>query len=131
MPKRKATILVAEDDPDLRELYSITLETEGFSVIKAKDGEEALSFAKAHRPDLVLLDIMMPKLDGLSVLSEIKGNADTKDIKVAIVSALQNEKNQKKAKDQGAEAYLIKSQAGFSEIVSTVTKILEVKDGQK
>jgi len=83
-PKR---VLVADDDPSIRAILVMNLEDEGYQVIEAEDGEEALRLARHALPDLVLLDVMMPGLDGLDVLAVLRGHRHTADIPVVLITA--------------------------------------------
>ena len=106
MKKRK--ILVAEDNPDLREMLMMRLEVYGYSVIPAGDGEEALKKAKEEAPDLLLLDLMMPKIDGFEVCRMLKFDEKYKDLPVIVLSALDQQSDRQKATECGADAYFIK-----------------------
>lgn len=104
--KKRATILVAEDAPDTRLILARTLEFEDFQYIQAADGEDALEKAIRYRPDVMLLDLMLPKLDGFQVLMRLKSlNLPTK---VCIVSAVEDEDFIRRAMDFGASDYIVK-----------------------
>src|SRR5687768_12043598 len=81
------TVLVVDDDPVIQKLLQVNFEMEGYTVITASDGEEGLGRARDERPDIVLLDIMMPKMNGLEVATALKGDDDTSDIPVILLSA--------------------------------------------
>jgi len=106
MAKKK--ILVAEDNPDLREMLTMRLEVYGYSVIPAGDGEEALKKAKEDGPDLLLLDLMMPKIDGFEVCRMLKFDDKYKDLPVIVLSALDQQSDRQRATECGADAYFIK-----------------------
>lgn len=127
MSKSQKTIVLAEDDPQLRELYCLILENEGFSVISAQDGEEAIAATIAHRPDMVILDIMMPKMDGLTALKNLKENEEVKHIPIIILSALQNVRHQNTARDLGATDYLIKAKMDYESLIRKIKGFLNVK----
>jgi len=117
-------ILIAEDEEGLRELYRLRFELESFNVIFAKNGEEALKKIKKEKPDLVLLDIMMPKKSGIDVLKELRKDPTNKKIPVVILSVLSEEHFKTKAKKLGANAYLVKADVMASDVVSKVKEIL-------
>ena len=123
MSKQK-TILVVEDEKDLVDLLKIRLESLGYKVIYALDGQEGLDVLKSQKPDLVILDIMMPKLDGISVLLKLKANKQTKDIPVLILSVIGEEEEKSIAKKLGAVAYVNKP---FSNevLISKIKSILQ------
>ncbi|PIS23449.1 response regulator [candidate division WWE3 bacterium CG08_land_8_20_14_0_20_40_13] len=105
-PKYK--ILLVEDKESLRTVYAEYLRMEGFVVDEAKDGQEALDKAMAQKYDLVLLDVMLPKVDGLEVLKSLKSNPQTKDTKVYMLTVLGRDTVIKEGFDIGADGYLIK-----------------------
>ena len=115
-------ILIAEDDEFLLKVYRMTLEQEKFDVVIAKDGEEALKQAAKEKPDLILLDILMPKKDGFDVLKELKENEDLKDIPVIILSNLGQEADIEKGKELGAVDYIIKGNVDIENVIQKVKK---------
>ena len=104
----KMTVLVSDDDPVILELLRVNFEIEGFDVITATDGEEGLKRAHAERPDVVISDIMMPRRDGLQVLSDIKGDPDTEDLPVILLSAKAQKSEVQHGLDMGADDYITK-----------------------
>lgn len=122
-PNRK-TILVVEDSPTTRKVIKMTLQSGGFRVIEAIDGVEALSKLNDDRPDLVLLDIMLPKIDGYKLLSILKKNGDTKDIPVVMLTSKNGIIDKVKGKLSAASAYLTKPFKP-AELISIVGEILE------
>lgn len=117
-------ILVVEDDPTLRDIYTTRFSAEGYQVVSASDGELALSTAVKERPDLILLDIMMPKISGFDVLDILRATPETKDTKIIVMSALSQSADIEKGKNLGANAYLVKSQVTLSEVVDKVKAVL-------
>ncbi len=117
-------ILLVEDDPFLIDIYSTKLEESGFQVEVATDGEEALKKVFEGKPDLVLLDIVLPCMDGWQVLREIKQNEISKGLKIIILSNLGQTHEVKKGLELGAAGYLIKSHYAPSEIVAEIEKVL-------
>lgn len=123
MEQRK--ILLVDDDKDLCELYKTTLGAEGFKVKIAENGEQALAEIMKEKPDLVILDIMMPKIHGIDTLDILKATPETKDIKILVLSALSDQKMIKRAKDFGAIDYIVKSEVDMSSMINRIKEILE------
>lgn len=121
-PKR---VLLAEDDQFLQKMYAVKLNREGLEVDVADDGEKALAAMRSARPDIVLLDIMMPKKDGFTVLEEMKADSALKDIPVVVLSNLGEVDDVKRAKRLGANDYLIKAHFLPSEVVEIVKKYIK------
>jgi CheY-like chemotaxis protein len=119
-----ATILLAEDDRILRKAGEATLKKKGYTVIAAVDGEDALAKAREHKPDLILLDVIMPKLQGFEVLASLKQDSSTRDIPVIMLSNLQEESDIRKAADAGALGYLVKSNVQLDTLAAKVAEIL-------
>jgi CheY-like chemotaxis protein len=120
-----ARILLAEDDRILRKAGEATLRKKGYVVIAAVDGEDALAKAREHKPDLILLDVIMPKLQGFDVLAGLKGDPDTRDIPVIMLSNLEQESDIRKAIEGGAHAYLVKSNVQLEELAAKVADALD------
>lgn len=125
MTKENKKILLVEDDIFLGELMSKKLIEEGFEVIKAIDGEEGLIKANEERPDLILLDLILPGIDGFKVLEQLKEEAKTSSIPVIILSNLGQREDVEKGFDLGAEDYLIKAHFTPDEIVKRVREPLK------
>jgi|KBSMisStandDraft_5_1062788.scaffolds.fasta_scaffold55468_3 CheY-like chemotaxis protein len=119
-----ATILLAEDDRILRKAGEATLKKKGYTVIAAVDGEDALAKAREHKPDLILLDVIMPKLQGFEVLASLKQDSSTRDIPVIMLSNLQEESDIRKAADAGALGYLVKSNVQLDTLTAKVAEVL-------
>jgi DNA-binding response OmpR family regulator len=100
--------LVVDDDPVIQKLLQVNFEMEGYSVITAGDGEEGLAKAQAERPDAVVLDVMMPKMDGLEVARRLKGDPDTESIPIILLSAKAQQADIQAGTATGAEDYLTK-----------------------
>ncbi|OIP24910.1 hypothetical protein AUK11_02015 [bacterium CG2_30_37_16] len=120
MPK----IMLVEDDVALRDIYSARFGAENYNVVVASDGEEALSIAVKEKPDIVLLDIMMPKISGFDVLDILRATPETKITKIIVMSALSQPSDVEKGKALGADEYLVKSQVTLSEVVEKVKQVL-------
>lgn len=118
------TILLAEDDVILAELYTDRLKQEGFNVVHANNGEDALKMVGEYTPSLIILDIMMPKMNGLDVLKALKDSPATKDIPVIIVTALVQEIEKINKMMNPADAYIVKSEVLPAEIIEEVKKRL-------
>lgn len=124
MPYEGTTILLAEDDIILAELYTERLKQEGFTVVHAGNGEDALEYVKQYNPSLIILDIMMPKMNGLDVLKTLKESPDTKAIPVLIVTALVQEIERINKMLTQADGYIVKSEVLPAEIIEEVKKRL-------
>ena len=107
MPKKHGTVLVADDESNVRSLITRMLGEE-YSVIEAENGEIAVNMARRYKPDFVLMDIMMPKMDGYTACKTIKTNPETKAIPVVMLTALNFELNIGLSHDMGADAYMTK-----------------------
>ena len=101
-------VLVADDDDDILLLVTTRLRRDGFDVIQARDGDEALDLALEHRPDIAVLDIGMPGLDGLEVVRAIRADDATKDMRVLLLTAKAQESDVRRGFDAGADAYVKK-----------------------
>lgn len=121
------TILLAEDDIILAELYTERLKQEGFTVVHASNGEDALRYVGEYNPSLIILDIMMPKMNGLDVLKAIKENPETNKIPVIIVTALVQEIEKINKMMNPADAYIVKSEVLPGEIIEEVKKRLNTE----
>jgi len=120
-------VLIIEDDAPLREMYKTRLEAAKFKVLEAKDGEEGINLALEEHPDLILLDILMPKKGGLGVLEILKTNPSTKPIPVIILTALLNEEYRSAASRFGVTDYFVKSQSMPGDILKKVQEVLGVQ----
>ena len=117
-------IMLVEDDKSLREIYSIRLVAEGYEVVSAGDGEEALALAVQQKPDLVISDVMMPKISGFDMLDILRQTPETKDIKVIMMTALSSEDQRERGNALGANRYLVKSQVGIEDVVNAIHDVL-------
>lgn len=118
MDKKK--ILLVEDDDALATVYITRLQMEGFDVKHVVDGEDALSAAVTYRPDLVLLDAMMPKISGFDVLDILRNTPETTNIRVIMLTALSQAKDKERAETLGVDDYLVKSQVVISDVVERI-----------
>src|SRR5437868_4527935 len=123
--KTMAKLMLVEDDNNLREIYEARLQAEGYEIVTAKDGEEALVVAKAEKPDLVISDIMMPKISGFEMLDIMRNTDGLKDVKVIMLTALGQSDDQQRANRLGADRYLVKSQVTLEDIVKVAHELLQ------
>ncbi|MCL2174353.1 response regulator [Candidatus Saccharibacteria bacterium] len=119
-----AKVLLVEDDKALREIYGVRLLAEGYDIVSAGDGEEAIDVAIREKPDLIISDVMMPKISGFEMLDLLRSNEATKDIKVIMMTALSGDQHRERSESLGADRYLVKSQVGIEDVVNTVHEIL-------
>ena len=123
---KKKKILVIEDEASLQETIGEYLTDEKFEVLSALDGAKGLELAKTEMPDLVILDIILPKMDGYTVLDEIKKDPKTKAIPVILLTNLESAEDVQKAFEKGATTYLVKSNYKLEEIVAKIKETLEI-----
>ncbi len=121
-PKKR--ILVVEDENELANVYTMRLEAEGFEVKRVEDGEAALAIVKDFHPDLILLDVMMPKISGFEVLDILRNTPETATYKVVMLTALSQESDKQRAKDLGVDDYIVKSQVVLGEVIERVKQHL-------
>ncbi len=128
MPKSsKPLILVVEDDRFLIKAFQAKLATTSYETATANDGEEAIAFLKHRKPDLMLLDIVMPKKDGFAVLEEMQKNPAWKKIPVIILSNLGQESDREKGKALGAVDFLVKTDFSLQQILTVLDKYVSKK----
>lgn len=120
MPK----ILIVEDELALRDVYATRLQAEGYQVVLASNGEEALATAVSERPDIILLDIMMPKISGFDVLDIIRTTPEIANTRVIMLTALSEETDRERGEKLGVDRYLVKSQVILEDVVSAVADVL-------
>lgn len=113
-------ILLVEDDANLAEVYRSRLELEGFDVKHVNNGENALATVIEFKPDLVVLDAMMPKINGFDVLDIMRNTPETMNVRVIMLTALSQAKDKERAKELGADDYLVKSQVVISDVVERI-----------
>lgn len=119
-------VLIVEDEQTLIDMYSLKLEKEGLLVCKAMDGEEAIEVAKAEKPDVIFLDVMLPKVDGFSVLEQLREIKDFSKTPVVMLTNLGQEEDSEKGKKLGATAYLIKANVTPAELATKAKEILKI-----
>ena len=107
-PSQVRRVLVADDDPDMVTILRVNLEAEGYAVDAAVDGQAALDLARGTRPDMIVLDVMMPRIDGIAVLTEMRSDPDTRDIPIVLLTAKSNDDDIWAGWQAGADYYLTK-----------------------
>lgn len=127
MGERSMRVLVVEDDRFLRRAAEAALRRDGFTVLTAADGEEGLRLARAEAPDLVLLDLIMPGLQGFAVLRMLKADEATAHIPVIVLSNLGQDSDVKSAMDAGAVDYMVKANLTLDDLVKRVKEICEAR----
>jgi two-component system phosphate regulon response regulator PhoB len=113
-------ILFVEDDDGLAEVYLTRLDAEGFEVKRVPNGEDALATALAFKPDLILLDAMMPQVNGFDVLDILRNTPETTNIKIIMLTALSQDTDRQKAEQLGADDYLVKSQVVIADVIEKI-----------
>ncbi|MCA9318373.1 response regulator [Candidatus Saccharibacteria bacterium] len=113
-------ILLVEDDDALANVYVMRLQAESFDVHRVANGEDALAAAREYKPDLVLLDAMMPKISGFDVLDILRNTPDTANLKIIMLTALSQDSDKQRAQGMGADDYLVKSQVVISDVMDRI-----------
>lgn len=119
-------ILLVEDDDGLASVYQTRLEAEGFSVKRVPNGEDALAAAIEFRPDLILLDAMMPKVSGFDVLDILRNTPETANMRIIMLTALSQDTDKERAESLGVDEYLVKSQVVIADVVERIKHHLGV-----
>lgn len=128
MDGQKKKILLVEDDDTLAEVYRQRLELEGFDVRRSNNGESALSDAVEYRPDLILLDVMIPNLSGFDVLDILRNSPQSRNVYIIMLTALSQPKDAERAKQLGADDFLVKSQVVIGDVVARIKNKLNIPD---
>jgi DNA-binding response OmpR family regulator len=118
--QKQKKILLVEDDDSLAAVYQTRLEAEGFLIKRVPNGEEALSATLEFQPDLILLDVMMPKVSGFDVLDILRGTPETANTRIVMLTALSQESDKKRAEELGVDDYLVKSQVVIADVVERI-----------
>ncbi len=118
-------ILFIEDESALQKTFNEILTQEGYEMMSALDGEIGLKLAKEKKPDLILLDLILPKIHGFDVLKQLKQDPQTKDIPIIVLTNLEGIGDVEKAIELGATTYLVKAQYGLDEVIAKIKKALE------
>ncbi|MBI2589377.1 response regulator [Candidatus Saccharibacteria bacterium] len=117
-------ILLVEDDNNLREIFEMRLQAEGFSTVVASDGEEALVVALREKPDLIIADVMMPKMSGFEMLETLRATPDMNKVKVVVMTALGQAEDRTRGEALGVVKYLVKSQVTLEDFVRVVKEVM-------
>jgi DNA-binding response OmpR family regulator len=125
MTDKKIKILLIEDEEMLANMYEVKFKNEGYDLVKAMDGSQGLEMAKSIAPDFILLDIIMPKMDGFAVLKSLKEDAVTKNIPVMLLTNLGQDEDVERGKKLGSVGYLVKANITPSEVVASVKRELD------
>lgn len=120
MTEPKQKILLVEDDETLAGVYIERLEAEGFDVRHVANGEDALSNAVEYKPDLILLDVMMPKISGFDVLDILRNTPETTNVRIVMLTALSQPKDKERAEQLGVDDYLVKSQVVIADVIERI-----------
>ncbi|QQS19332.1 response regulator [Candidatus Saccharibacteria bacterium] len=118
--QRPKKILLVEDDDALANTYITRLQAEGFDTRRVANGEDALAAAREYKPNLVVLDAMMPKISGFDVLDILRNTPETANLKVVMLTALSQESDKQRAQGLGADDYMVKSQVVMSDVVDRI-----------
>ena len=128
MEEKSTRVLIIEDDQRINKVYMAKLSVEGITVMTALDGEEGLRKIYSEKPDLILLDLMLPQKSGFEILKEIKQDPKVKDIPVLILSNLAQEKEVEKGLELGAEDYLVKTDYSIQQVMEKIKKALKGRE---
>lgn len=125
-PAHAKRLLLVEDDNALANVYTTRLQAEGFDVRRVANGEEALAAALSYKPDLIILDVMMPKVSGFDVLDILRNTPETANIKIVMLTALSQESDKERARSLGVDDYLVKSQVVIADVIDRIKHHLGV-----
>ncbi len=120
-------ILIVEDDDSLANVYTTRLQAEGFDAKRVPNGEDALATTVSYQPDLILLDVMMPKVSGFDVLDILRNTPETTNVKVIMLTALSQDADKERAQSMGVDDYLVKSQVVIADVVDKIKEHLAIK----
>ena len=127
----KVLLLIVEDEMMLAQMYSSKLKKEGFEVHVAHNGREGIAKMRSEHPNLVLMDVLMPDIDGLQALRQVKADSQTKDIPVLILTNMSDDNYAKQAIKDGANDYIVKAETTPEQVVQTIKGILKLPDSGK
>jgi len=125
MTDKKGKILLVEDDSMIVEMYKLRFEEEGYEVLVTEKGSEALALVEQQKPDIILLDIILPEIDGFAVLQTLKADSANKDIPVLLLTNLGQESDKEKGINLGATDYFIKSKHTPTDIIQKIKEIIK------
>src|SRR3990167_6470160 len=122
-------VLLVEDDNNLREIFEMRLQAEGYETLSAADGEEALVVATKEKPELIIADVMMPKLSGFEMLETLRAAPEMNNVKVIMMTALGQAEDKARGEKLGVVKYLVKSQVTLEDFVRVVKEIVPPGEG--
>ncbi len=125
MADKKTLVLLVEDEQMIVDLYRLRFDEAGYEVLVTDKGSDALVLADKKKPDIILLDIILPEIDGFGILRELKSKTSTKKIPVLLLTNLSQETDRQKGSDLGADGYLVKAEHTPAEVVNEIKKILK------
>lgn len=125
--KKNKKILIVEDDSTILTMYKSKFDSDGFEVLSAENGDEALKIMKKEKPDIIMLDVILPQIDGFEVLTRLKKDKATEKIPVVMLTNLGTTEDKEKGEKLGATDYLVKASLTPSEISEKIKKILNIK----
>lgn len=123
---KQKKVLLVEDDDALASVYQTRLEAEGFHIRRVPNGEDALAAALEYKPDLILLDVMMPKVSGFDVLDILRNTPEAANVKIIMLTALSQDSDRERAQSLGVDDYLVKSQVVIADVVAKIKQHLGV-----
>jgi DNA-binding response OmpR family regulator len=126
MPSQPKRILLVEDDDALANVYLTRLQAEQFDVRRVANGEDALATALSYKPDLIVLDVMMPKVNGFDVLDILRNTPETANLKIVMLTALSQESDKQRAESLGVDDYLVKSQVVIADVIDRIKHHLDL-----
>ncbi len=130
MTNTSARILLVEDDLVLAGIYKARMEMDGFTILHCKDGQEALEKFKEFNPNLIILDLMTPRVSGFDVIDTVRNDVSGAQPKILVLSAMGQSENKERAKSLGADEYLVKSQVVLDDVMTTINKLMGAADAK-
>lgn len=124
MADKKVKVLLVEDDSMILDMYKMRLEEEGYLALATDKGSEAIALAQKEQPDIILLDVILPEIDGFSILQALKNDSSTRNIPVLLLTNLGQESDQQKGQKMGAADYFIKSQHTPVEVIKKIKQLI-------
>ena len=124
MRKRKIRVLVVDDDEDTLRVYDKTLSDAGYAVLMARNGKESVEKARKEKPDVIIMDIMMPEADGINSIRKLKGNESTRSIPVIVATSVEETDDRILAENLGVDGYIVKS-VNMGTLIDKIKKVTE------
>ncbi len=125
--KKKTKVLLVEDEKSLADMYMMKFKREGFETCYINNGDGVLETVLKEKPSIIMLDIILPKMDGFTVLKELKDNSKTKKIPVVMLTNLGQDEDIKKGKELGSDGYLVKANLTPTQVVAKIKEVLKIK----